>query len=36
VSAPLAALSVLLWAAGFAGFALAYAHALVSPSLPRR
>jgi uncharacterized protein involved in response to NO len=35
VSVPLAALSVLLWAACFARFALAFAPALVAPSLPR-
>ncbi|MEP7280335.1 MAG: NnrS family protein [Rubrivivax sp.] len=35
VSTPLAALSVLLWAACFGGFALAFAPALLAPSLPR-
>ena len=35
VSGPLATLSVLLWAACFATFALAFAPALLAPSLPR-
>jgi uncharacterized protein involved in response to NO len=35
VAVPLAALSVLLWAACFTTFALAFAPALLAPSLPR-